>query len=115
MVRGKKVGYSCDQSNNALDKALGSTDAYEGLATTLSLYDLKGRLAPLIFYTTPRWIETGSPIEKKNLNIVAWYWFSFLNITNMSSQKNSIIRHPKEACLGSIISRSSIEIGLIIE
>uniref|UniRef100_M1DBC8 Putative plant transposon protein domain-containing protein n=1 Tax=Solanum tuberosum TaxID=4113 RepID=M1DBC8_SOLTU len=75
-----------------------------------SLYDLKGWLARIIFDITPKWLDAGVPIQKRDMNISSRYWFGFISITIMPSQNESILRQPKVACLGSIMARSDIEV-----
>ncbi|KAG5577103.1 hypothetical protein H5410_057237 [Solanum commersonii] len=89
MVRGNEVECNSEYINTVLNMGLGAIMAYEGLSVTQSLDDLKGWLAPLISDTTPS--------------------------TIIPSQNESILRYPKAACLGSIISQRSINLGLLIE
>uniref|UniRef100_M1E0R0 Putative plant transposon protein domain-containing protein n=1 Tax=Solanum tuberosum TaxID=4113 RepID=M1E0R0_SOLTU len=114
MVWGTVVHYSREHINPELDRGL-DFDYPNQDTTTIHLDELKGWISPLIFNTTSRWIEAGVPIEKKDLNVAARYWFGFISSSIMPSQNESILRHPKAACLGSIISRKNIYMGLIIE
>uniref|UniRef100_M1DZJ3 Putative plant transposon protein domain-containing protein n=1 Tax=Solanum tuberosum TaxID=4113 RepID=M1DZJ3_SOLTU len=90
MVQGKEVGCSSEYINTILNRALGATFAYEGFPVIQSLDDLKGWLAPLISDTTPSY-------------------------TILTSHNESVLRHPKAASLGLIISRRSINMGHLIE
>ncbi|KAG5589772.1 hypothetical protein H5410_040286 [Solanum commersonii] len=105
MVRGKGEKCHIKHINAVLGRPLHYALPYEGFLIVQSLDDLMGWLAPMISDTTPRWMDARASIEKRDMTSASRFWFGFISNTIMPSQNKSILRHPKTACLGSIMAR----------
>jgi len=85
VVRGKKVKCSNTEINEVLRCSRDFMHDFIDLIKKNTMDDLKGLVAPLISYMTPRLIEVGTPIKKKDLNVDARYWFRFIKSTIIPS------------------------------
>ncbi|KAG5630790.1 hypothetical protein H5410_002507 [Solanum commersonii] len=96
----RRSSVTAEHINIELGQPLHLVLPYLGFSIVPDLDDLKGWLALMISDITPRRLDAGSPIEKRDMNIGSRYWFGFMSSTIMPSQNESIMRHPKAACLG---------------
>ncbi|KAG5590272.1 hypothetical protein H5410_040786 [Solanum commersonii] len=108
VVRGKRVQCYFSTINVVLECTTRLEDDCLHMIRTKTLDNMEKWLAPFISDGTPKWLEAGDPIEKKDLNVAARFLFGFISSTVIPSQNKSILHLAKAACLGCIIDGARI-------
>uniref|UniRef100_M1DZ31 Putative plant transposon protein domain-containing protein n=1 Tax=Solanum tuberosum TaxID=4113 RepID=M1DZ31_SOLTU len=114
VVRGKRVQCDFTAINAVLECTTRLEDDCQYKIRTKMVENMKKWLTLLISDDTPKWLEVGAAIEKKDLNVAARYWFSFISSTIMPSQNESILRHAKASYLACLIAGTRLNLGMII-